>query len=65
MAGNEGILRHAPFVIQHREIGMADAAVSDLDFHFLRTKFARIKGKWFQRTFGSFGSVSIISRHGF
>ena len=45
VAGNERIVRHAPFVIEHRKIRVADAAVRDLDFHFLRPEFARIESR--------------------
>ena len=38
----EGILRHPPFVIQHAEIAVTDAAVLDIDFDLVRAERARV-----------------------
>ena len=45
MAGDEGILRDPPVVIQHRKVGMADAAVVDVDFDLLVRQRARVVGE--------------------
>ena len=45
VAGNKWILRHAPFVLEHREIRMADATVSYIDLDLLRPEFSRVKAK--------------------
>ena len=37
-----GILRHSPVVVQHREIGMAQAAMFHRDFHVLGPKRSEI-----------------------
>src|SRR5881394_3176560 len=37
VSGNERELGHAPFVIEHREVRMADAAMGHLDLDFFRT----------------------------
>jgi hypothetical protein len=39
--------------------------VSDFDFYFLRSKFARIKAEEFEWGFGRFGSIRIIGWHNF
>jgi hypothetical protein len=41
MAGNERILADAPVVGDEMKIAVADAAVSDGDFYFLRTQLSR------------------------
>ena len=42
MARHKGITGHAPFVIQHAQIAVADAAVFHIDFHIMVTQRARI-----------------------
>ncbi|VTP80715.1 Uncharacterised protein [Leclercia adecarboxylata] len=42
VSGNQWVLRKAPFVIDHRQIGMADPAVIDLDFNVFCFQLARI-----------------------
>ena len=65
VAGNERVPRHAPLVVQHREVRVADSAVSDLDFHLLGTEVAGSEAEWLQRTFGGCGGVGVIGGHGF
>ncbi len=38
VARDEGIAGHAPVVVPHRQIGMADAAVLDANLHVLAAK---------------------------
>ena len=45
VSGNEWEFRHAPLVVEHRDIRVADPAVRDLDFDLFRTEFARSKVK--------------------
>jgi hypothetical protein len=61
MSGHERELGHAPFVVEHRKIGMADAAVRDFDFHLVLSQLARIKFKRLQWTFGGLRRVSMNS----
>src|SRR5260221_8561382 len=45
VTGNEGILGHAPFVIDHGKVRVAYPAVSNLNFDFFRSDFARIEAE--------------------
>src|SRR5690606_27339349 len=49
MAGNERIARVAPFVVDHRLVGVADAAVLHRYFHFFGTERAGIVAVGLQR----------------
>src|SRR5271166_1328534 len=42
MAGNEGILADSPVVRNQVKVAMADSAMRNCDFHFLRAKLARV-----------------------
>lgn len=64
MAWNKGIGRHPPFIIQHREVGVAEATMTYFDFDLFGTERARVKAEWFERGPGRFGGVSVISVHG-
>jgi hypothetical protein len=44
MCGNEREFRHAPLVVEHRDIRVADPAVRDVDFDLFRAEFARVEG---------------------
>jgi hypothetical protein len=63
MSGNEREFRHAPFVIEHRDIRVADPAVRDLDFDFFGAEFARVEGKRLQCRMGRGGGVGVKCRH--
>lgn len=63
VAGDEWVFRHAPLVIQHRKVGMAEATVIDFDFNLLRTKVSRDVAEWFERPFGGFGGVCVVCDH--
>jgi hypothetical protein len=41
--GHERKARHAPFVVDHGEIGVADAAIIDGDFDFLGTQWSQVE----------------------
>ena len=58
MAWHEGECGHAPFVIEHREIGMTYSAVADLNLYFLGSEFTRIEDERFERGMRCGGSVS-------
>src|SRR5690606_5133641 len=49
MAGDEGVAGVAPFVVDHRLVGVADAAVLHRHFHFLGAQRARIVAVLFER----------------
>jgi len=63
MAGNQRIARHAPFVVDHRQVGVADAAVFNLYFDILRQEFACVVLP--QRQIGArfFGGVAFNCAH--
>jgi hypothetical protein len=35
MTGNDGVLSHAPFIVEHAQVTMADTAVVDINFYLL------------------------------
>ena len=51
MTGYERVLGAAPFVVEHRKIGVAEAAVRDLDLNFLGAEFTGIEAERFQWSF--------------
>lgn len=53
VAGDERIRRHAPIVVEHREIAVADAAAFHGDFNLLAAELAGIVSKRLQRLFGA------------
>ena len=59
VAGNEREIGHAPFVVEHGEVGMADSAVADLDLDFLGTEFTRIEAEGLKRGTRCVGPVSM------
>jgi hypothetical protein len=52
MTGYEWVRRPAPFVVEHRKIGVAKAAVRDLDLDFLGAEFTWIEAKRLRRPLG-------------
>jgi len=48
MPGDQGILRDPPVVIQHGKVGMANAAVRDVDFDLLIPQRPRVVGERYQ-----------------
>jgi len=52
MPGHEGIFGHAPIVIKHREIRVADGAIADFDFYFFGSEWIGIEAKRLELTFG-------------
>ena len=63
MAGNERILRAAPFVAHGVDIGMANTAVKNVDHHIARARVASFKVERSQRRRG--GLRRITGRTGF
>ncbi len=63
MSGNERELRHAPLVVEHGKIGVANSAVRDFDFHLVRAQLAGIKFKRLQSFMGGCSRVSMNSGH--
>ena len=63
MSRNERELRHAPLVVEHGKIGMANSAVRNFDFHLLRAQFAGVKFKGLQESFGASRRVSMNRGH--
>lgn len=55
MAGHQRVLRHAPFVVQHRNIRVADPAVFDRDFNLVVEQRSGIIGKGLNGTLGTMG----------
>ena len=49
MPRNERKCGHAPFVIEHGDVGMTYSAVADLNFYFLGSEFPRIETERFKR----------------
>jgi hypothetical protein len=47
MPGHEGIFGHAPIVIEHGQIRVANAAVTDLDFDFFWSEWTGIESEGF------------------
>src|ERR1035437_5571415 len=45
MPGDEGILRDLPVVVQHRKVGMANAAIVDVDFDLLVGQRTQVVGQ--------------------
>ena len=50
--GNNGILRHTPFVVEHTQIAMADSTIVDIYFHLMGLQLTRIIFERFKRAFG-------------
>src|SRR5688572_30797242 len=48
MSGHEGVRSETPFVVEHRQVGMADAAVFDLDLDLLGAERTGIELEWLQ-----------------
>jgi len=46
------VLGHAPFVVEHRKIRVAESTVRYFDFDLFRTKLAGVETEQFQRPFG-------------
>ena len=63
VTGHQRITRHAPFVVDHRQVGVADPAVLHLHFDIFRLKVAGIVLP--QRQIGArfFGGVTFNSAH--
>jgi len=55
MAADEWVDRHAPFVVDHREIGVADAAVRDGHIDLFVAEWSRAV---FKRVSGDFAAVA-------
>src|SRR4051812_48602914 len=63
VAGHEGVLRHAPFIIEHRKVGVAEAAVRDLYLNFFGPDFTGIEAESLKRSAGYCGGVGIEWSH--
>ena len=63
VTGHQRIARHAPFIVDHRQVGVADPAVLHLHFDIFRLKVAGIVLP--QRQIGArfFGGVTFNSAH--
>src|SRR5260370_33207642 len=59
MAGYEGKCGHAPFVIEHGEVGMTYSAVADLNLYFLGSEFTGIEAERLKRGMRLGSSVSM------
>jgi hypothetical protein len=55
----------APFIAGLVNIGVANAAVFDLDHHVVLPRFAALKAIGFQPSFRFYGSVSLARAHDF
>ncbi len=55
---------HAPFIIEHREIRVADAAVGNVDFDVVAAEFAGIEGIGLERGACGGGGIGFDFRHG-
>jgi hypothetical protein len=64
VSADERIARHAPLVVEHRNVGMADAAVVDLDLDVLGMQGAGIELVGLERSFGAGGGVGVEGGHG-
>ncbi len=64
MAGDERIPGPTPFVVEHGEIGMAQAAIVDLDLDFLGREIAGVELEGLERGFGAVGCVGVEFGHG-
>ncbi len=49
MARNQGVIGHAPVVLEHAEIAVADATMFNIDVNFIITDRAERVGEWFKR----------------
>ena len=63
MPGNKRVLGDAPLVIEHGQVGVANTAVSDLDFDFVWTKFTEVEFEGLQDAFGIGSSVTVDCGH--
>jgi hypothetical protein len=63
MSGNEREFRHAPLVVEHRDIRVADPAVRDFDFDFFGAEFTRVEGERLQCRMGRGGGVGVKCGH--
>jgi len=59
MARYEGKCGHAPFVIEHGEVGMTYSAVADLNLYFLGSEFTQIEAERLKRGMRLGSSVSM------
>ncbi len=48
VSGDQRVLAHAPFVVQHAQVGVADAAVLHLDVHLVRAQLPQLKAERLQ-----------------
>ena len=64
VARHEWVLGEAPFVVAHRQIGMADAAVLDGDLDLLGAELAGVELERFQSGAGFVGSPGSDHGHG-
>ncbi len=46
--GHDRVLGHAPFVVDHTKIAMAEPRVEHIDLDFVAAQFARVILEWFQ-----------------
>ena len=59
VARNERKLGHSPLVVEHRQVGMTDSAMADLNLDFFRPKRTRIEVEGFKRGMRCGGGVSV------
>jgi hypothetical protein len=59
MARQERVMGHAPVVVHHRHVGMADSAMSDAYIDFIGAEFSKIELKWFQILFRRFCRIGM------
>jgi hypothetical protein len=64
MAGDEGVFADAPVVIDEVDVGVADAAVRDLDLDIIGCKFCDLVLKGQQLSTGRVGGQSLDLCHG-
>ena len=65
VAGHKRILRLLPVVFSHRQIGVADAAILDINFNFLGAEFGHFVLERFERRASGWGGESFNFGHRF
>lgn len=59
VAGDEGVLRHLPFIVEHTEVAVTEAAVFDIDLDFVGFEIAGVEVEGFERSAGFMGCVGV------
>jgi hypothetical protein len=57
--GDDGVLAEAPFVVDDAQVAVADAAIVDVDLHFIRLQLARVVLEWFEHAFRFIYSIGV------